>query len=228
MRSSTATSSGSSIPAPDSAMRFLARVRRAAIVASGTRKAAATEAVGTPHPEAHRQRDLHLLGQRRVTAQHDEAQLVVEHGRGVDEGVGGLGGQVAGGGDRRQPLAEPGQPADAVDGAAPCRRQQPGLDRVGDASVGPGLQGEGEGVGGRLLGDVDVACHPQRGGEHAAPVQPLGVGRRGRRVIRHIRRGSPRSGAPRCSRAAPGSARRSCGHGRRRRPRRGSSRRGSP
>ena len=50
MRSSTARSSGSSMPVPEPAMRFLARVRRAAIVGSVTRKAAAIDAVGTPQP----------------------------------------------------------------------------------------------------------------------------------------------------------------------------------
>ncbi len=180
-------------------------------------------------PEAHGQGDLDLLGQGRVAAQHDEAQFVVEHGRGVEPCVRRLCGQVARGGDGGEPLTEAGQPADAVECSAPSGSQQPGLDRVGHASVGPGLQGEGEGVGSGLLGDVEVACHPQRGGEHATPVPPLGVGGGcGDVVVNHPRRRSPRSGAPRCSRTAPGSARRSVGRARRRRPRRGSSRRGSP
>ena len=218
-----------SMPVPESAMRFLARVRRAAIVASGTRKAAATDAVGTPHPR----RMVRATWTSWASAgwQHNTTRRSSSSSTGgaSSPASAGCGGQVAGGGDGGQALAEAGQPADPVERSAPGGRQQPGLDRVRHASVGPGLQGEGEGVGRRLLGDVEVARHPQRGGEHATPVHPLGVGARlRRRVVSHPCRRSPRSGAPRCSRTAPGSARRSGGRDRRRRPRRGSSRRGPP
>jgi len=38
---------------------------------------------------------------------------------------------------------------------------------------GPGLQREQERIGCRLFGDVEVACQPQRGGQHATPVLAL-------------------------------------------------------
>ncbi len=229
MRSSTARSSGRPIPVPEPAMRFFARVQPRRHRRLGDEEGGRDRRRRHATSEAHGQGDLDLLGQRRVAAQHDEPQLVVEHRRGVEPGIGRLCGQVARRGDGGEPLPEAGQPADAVERSAPSGGQQPGLDRVGHASVGPGLQGEGEGVGRRLLGDVEVARHPQRGGEHATPVQPLGVGRGcGDGVVSHPCRRCPRSGAPRCSRTAPGSARRSGGRGRRRRPRRGSSRRGPP
>ena len=74
-------------------MRCLARVSRAAIVGSDTRNAAAIDAVRHAAAEAQRQRDLGLVVDRRMAAQHDEAQLVVGDERGVDGRIGGCGGR---------------------------------------------------------------------------------------------------------------------------------------
>ena len=230
MRSSTATSSGRSIPAPDSAMRFLARVRRAAIVASGTRKAAAIDAVGTPHPSRIVSATCTSWVERRVAAQHDEAQLVVEHRRGVELGVGGL--ARSGRRRRRSPPAARGTwPAGGCGrsrGAGPrsAARPRPSRGRRARATSAGRAGRRRPSPPRRCRGRVpSAAWRRARGPSTAAGRRPP---RRRRVVTASLRRGSPRSVAPRCSRAAPGSARRSCGRGRRRWPRRGSSRRGPP
>ena len=172
------------MPVPALAMRCLARVNRAAIVGVDTRKAAAIDAVGTPHPRRSVERDLGLLVDGRMAAQHDEAQLVVGDDRGVDDVVIGARPRRHVRGEGRHPLAEADEAPDAVDGPAAGGGQQPRLHGVRDAVLGPRLQGQQEGVGGRLLGDVDVASHAQRAREHAAPVEAVGR-RRGRRRVRH-------------------------------------------
>ena len=182
-------------------------------------------AAGQPH----RQRDLRLDGERGMATEHNEPEVVVGDGRTADRLVGAACGRLVDGRQQHEAGSQRGGTPDLVDGAATCGRQQPGLDGVRNPPLRPRLQRQHEGIGGRLLGDVDVTRQPQRPRQHSAPVGALGGGRCGGRIIPAIRRHrTPRSAAARCSRTGPGTARRAGGPARRRRPRSGSSRRPPP
>ena len=135
--------------------------------------------------EAHRERDLRRRGHRRMAAQHDQPQLVVADRRRSTASSAATAAPPRSAPSSPQPAAQVGRGRRTRSMARRrARGQQPRLDRVGDAALGPRLQREQEGVGRRLLGDVDVARHPQRGREHAAPVRAVGR-RRGFRRLGH-------------------------------------------
>jgi hypothetical protein len=119
-----------------------------------------------PAEGAQRERDLGLGRERRMTAGEDELQALVADGHGLfDLVLDGL---------RRieQPRlgGERALSPDAVDRAIAGGRDEPGDGVVGSAVARPALGGDGEGVLGGLLGEVEVAEEADQGGQHTAPL----------------------------------------------------------
>ena len=116
-----------------------------------------------PAERAQRQRHAGLGGERRVAAGEDQAQPVVGDG-GIHFGL-----LVRGGGCERLELAhlvlQAARPSDAVDRPVAGGRDDPGAGVVRRTPLGPDLERDDEGVLHRLLGEVEVAEHPDERGD---------------------------------------------------------------
>ncbi len=113
---------------------------------------------GQPSQGAERQGDPGVDGQRGVAAREDQPQPVVLDGAFVHRVPQGLKG--------RQPtedlrlLGQPSLPAESIDGPVPSGGGDPGPRAVGDPIAGPPFQRHHEGLLDGLLGQVEVAEHP--------------------------------------------------------------------
>ena len=229
MRSSTATSSGRPMSVPDPAMRFLARVRRAAIVGSDTRNAAATEAVRTPQPR--RIVSATWVSTSSAGWQHSTTR------RSSSSSTGGASIAASAGSAVRWPVAairatrsrnrasrrmrSMARRRAAVSSQASTESGTPRSGQVCRARANASAVASSAMSRSRAMRIVAPSTRPQYC-RWASAAASAGA------VVRHPGWRTPRSGGPRCSRTGPGSARRSGGRGRRRRPRSGSSRRAPP
>ena len=158
-----------------SAILRLARTTRCAIVGSGTRNGGGDLAGGQAADDAQGERDLGVLGERRVAAEQHELELVVGQRAGLvrvrlGPGVGRRSHgwlvtllEPEGVGLLAEPLA---LPADPVDRPVAGHRRQPG-GRVGRHPVDrPALQRLDARLLERVLGQVQVAEAPDQPAEH--------------------------------------------------------------
>ena len=166
---------------------FFARVTRAAIVASGTRKAAAISARGEPAEQPQRQRHLGLAGQRRVAAGEDQPQPLVGDHLVVPLRERRVRTVLHPGLDQQRQLAPQGLlAAQHVEGAPAGRGREPRAGRARHALPAPGVQRRAVRVLDALLGEVDAARDAHRRGEHEAPLATVRVGDRGLDVRRSV------------------------------------------
>ena len=116
-------------------------------------------------------RHLRLEGEGRMTAGEDQLQPFVRDGGGVvHEGLRWLWPGLEVAGQQRRLARQDLLAAQLVDGAVARGRDQP-ADGVGRLPVAwPPFGGDGERVGGRVFGEVDVAEDPDQSGQHAAPL----------------------------------------------------------
>ena len=158
---------------------FLARVTLAAIVGSGTRKAWAISVVVSPQTSrkvsatwASRAR----AGWQQVNTRRSRSSGITSSSPGAGAGgdepaTGGTGSTSSGSLPRRVRLAP-----QRVDGAPPGGGGQPGGGIAGHALPGPCVQGGHIGVLNAFLGEIDVAGHARRRGEHEGPLATVRVG----------------------------------------------------
>ncbi len=160
------------------------------------------------------QGDVGLGGQGRVAAGEHQPQPVVGHGPG--SGVAGAE-LVVGVGPLGQPglahllaLVAGGLASASVDGLAAGRGHQPTAGVGGHALGGPALDGGGEGLGRRLLGQIQVAPRASQAGHHLGPLPAIDLDQLGivggpdrhRRLSRPARSAGP-GRSPRRARGAP-------------------------
>ena len=174
---------------------FLARVTRAAMVGSETRKACAISAVDSPHTS----RSVSATCASRASAGWQQVKISRSRSSGITPlpSSAPAGPPAPAGGVRlhqkRQLPAQGGVPAQHVDGAVPRRGGQPGAGIARHPLPRPGLQRGDVGVLHALLGQVQVPGDARRRGEHEGPLTTVrvrhGVSRRGAVLP------GPRSGA---------------------------------
>ena len=162
---------GESEPDPATTSLRLARVSRAAMVDSDTRKSRAMSAVETPSTNRRVSAVGRLRSQRRVTAEEDQPESFVVHlvSR-IEHHPLGVGLQL-GVDDQQRFLAYRDRlGAQSVDDPASSGGEQPGTRVGGLALTAPALGGGREGLGETVLGQVQAAELRDQQREQASPV----------------------------------------------------------